>query len=207
MIPRLYTTAFISIITLLSCAGNDKSNDFVDKSLITPSSENKKADTPANPVQIMNTQPGITVGNTVTPATNTVNINPDIKSLKLNPQTFAAPPIVTTTQAGNVKLNPAHGQPGHRCDIQVGAPLDSKPIQPTAQPAANISTTTQPPVTINTQPATTQPTAPGMNPPHGQPGHRCDISVGAPLNSPPAQTATPAPTAVVPVKADSAKKQ
>ena len=27
-------------------------------------------------------------------------------------------------------------------------------------------------------------TAPGMNPPHGQPNHRCDIPVGAPLNSP-----------------------
>ncbi len=27
--------------------------------------------------------------------------------------------------------------------------------------------------------------APGMNPPHGQPGHRCDIPVGAPLDSPP----------------------
>jgi hypothetical protein len=27
-------------------------------------------------------------------------------------------------------------------------------------------------------------TKPGMNPPHGQAGHRCDIAVGAPLNSP-----------------------
>jgi hypothetical protein len=23
-----------------------------------------------------------------------------------------------------VKLNPKHGEPGHRCDIQVGAPLN-----------------------------------------------------------------------------------
>lgn len=30
----------------------------------------------------------------------------------------------------------------------------------------------------------TTPTALGMNPPHGQPNHRCDISVGTPLNSP-----------------------
>jgi uncharacterized protein YhfF len=29
------------------------------------------------------------------------------------------------------------------------------------------------------------PTAKGMNPAHGQPGHRCDISPGAPLNSKP----------------------
>jgi len=30
-----------------------------------------------------------------------------------------------------VALNPAHGQPGHRCDIAVGAPLNSAPA---AQP-------------------------------------------------------------------------
>jgi hypothetical protein len=36
-------------------------------------------------------------------------------------------------------------------------------------------------------------TAPGMNPPHGQPNHRCDIPVGTPLNSPPGtQPTTPA---------------
>jgi hypothetical protein len=26
-------------------------------------------------------------------------------------------------------MNPSHGQPGHRCDIAVGAPLNSKPTQ------------------------------------------------------------------------------
>ena len=36
-------------------------------------------------------------------------------------------------------------------------------------------------------------TASGMNPPHGQPGHRCDIPVGQPLNSKPAQTASATP--------------
>jgi hypothetical protein len=36
--------------------------------------------------------------------------------------------------------------------------------------------------------------APGMNPAHGQPGHRCDIPVGSPLNSKPAaQTITTTP--------------
>ncbi|RTY82460.1 hypothetical protein EKL97_06115 [Flavobacterium sp. LS1P28] len=77
--------------------------------------------------------------------------------------------------------NPAHGQPGHRCDIAVGAPLNS--------PAAtNASATPQQnaPVQANTvSTATTQdqgtPTAEGMNPPHGQTNHRCDIAVGAPL--------------------------
>jgi hypothetical protein len=90
----------------------------------------------------------------------------------------------TVSKAG---LNPAHGQPGHRCDISVGAPLDSKPIQPTVS-------TTQPVVTQQATPAMTTNTptpvskvAPGMNPAHGQPGHRCDIAVGSPLNSKPTQ--------------------
>jgi hypothetical protein len=45
--------------------------------------------------------------------------------------------------------------------------------------------------TITTMPTvqpTTTATAPGMNPAHGQPGHRCDIPVGQPLNSKPAAT-------------------
>lgn len=56
-------------------------------------------------------------------------------------------------------LNPPHGAPGHRCDLKVGEPLNSKP---------EIKATKQ-----------------NLNPPHGQPGHRCDIAVGAPLNSKP----------------------
>ncbi|MEI9909110.1 MAG: hypothetical protein WDO71_05235 [Bacteroidota bacterium] len=44
-----------------------------------------------------------------------------------------APSIVTPATTSNpvstAGLNPAHGQPGHRCDISVGAPLDSKPAQ------------------------------------------------------------------------------
>ena len=52
---------------------------------------------------------------------------------------------------------------------------------PATTPATN-TTTTQP--IQQTAPATTQA---GLNPPHGQPGHRCDIAVGAPLNSKPTQ--------------------
>ena len=40
-------------------------------------------------------------------------------------------------------------------------------------------------------------TPPGMNPPHGQPKHRCDIAVGAPLNSPVAKSPNKTTTAVV----------
>lgn len=104
--------------------------------------------------------------------------------------TTAAPPVQLQPAAMPVAkgMNPPHGQPGHRCDIAVGAPLNSKPA---AQPAAPATATTPvaapapPPVTV--QKAAPVATAPGMNPPHGQPGHRCDISVGAPLNSAPAK--------------------
>jgi hypothetical protein len=92
-------------------------------------------------------------------------------------------------------MNPPHGQPNHRCDIAVGAPLNS-PVA--AKPA---TTNAQPQVTMKEVPNTTK-TAPGMNPPHGEPGHRCDIAVGAPLNSKPATpatvTTTTAPTAIAP---------
>jgi hypothetical protein len=77
-------------------------------------------------------------------------------------------------------LNPKHGQPGHRCDIAEGAPLPNASIQPTITPAipSVIETKKETPV-LNTG------TAAGLNPKHGDPGHRCDIAVGAPLNSKP----------------------
>src|SRR6187551_1917643 len=78
-------------------------------------------------------------------------------------------------------MNPSHGQPGHRCDIAVGAPLNS-PVAPNVaspQVVSNTSTTVVPSTAV-----VAPQTGKGMNPPHGQPGHRCDIPVGAPLNSP-----------------------
>lgn len=126
-------------------------------------------------------------------------------------QPLTAPAIqqtVTPATATAPGMNPAHGQPGHRCDIAVGAPLNSAPTKP-----AVMTTTASPTVTPTAQPASTAKTvtAPGMNPPHGEPGHRCDIAVGAPLNSAPTKPATqtitptvvPSPT-VVPAKKDSA---
>jgi hypothetical protein len=91
-------------------------------------------------------------------------------------------------------MNPPHGQAGHRCDIAVGAPLNSpKSKQPspgiaTSQPVVTSSTITPAPTTqAATTPAILNPnatetvTAPGMNPPHGQAGHDCAVAVGAPL--------------------------
>jgi len=86
------------------------------------------------------------------------------------------------------RLNPAHGQPGHRCDIAVGVPLDSKPLPANTVPVQVPIAATQATPAITAQ-SIVQKVAPGMNPAHGQPNHRCDIAVGAPLNSKPVTTA------------------
>ncbi|KQT22060.1 hypothetical protein ASG31_01590 [Chryseobacterium sp. Leaf404] len=112
----------------------------------------------------------------------------------------AAPQGVQQVSAPPGMLNPAHGQPGHRCDIAVGQPLDAAPAQNAPASAQNINVNAG--QTVNVNPAAVSPgkiavdgngkvaqTAPGMNPPHGQPGHRCDIPVGQPLNSKPAPAA------------------
>ncbi|SFC64603.1 hypothetical protein [Flavobacterium phragmitis] len=99
------------------------------------------------------------------------------------------------TVLGDTKgINPAHGQPGHRCDIAVGAPLNSAPtqqVQTQQGQTVQVNPAQQQVVTTTTQVKTPK----GMNPPHGQPGHRCDIPVGAPLNSPVAKTTAAASTA------------
>lgn len=133
-------------------------------------------------------------------------------------------PSVTTAPG----MNPPHGQPGHRCDIPVGQPLNSKAAPPSAAPTAqNITVNGNNSVQIN--PNAVSPgkvmidqngkqvkTAPGMNPPHGQPGHRCDIPVGQALNSKPApqqsvqpiqaQTPQPSPPAPQTVAANTGPK-
>lgn len=88
---------------------------------------------------------------------------------------------VSTNGADTTKegMNPAHGQAGHRCDIPVGAPLNSPAVP--AKPNSKITTSPQMTVTPSTTTATATPTPEGMNPPHGQTGHRCDIAVGAAL--------------------------
>lgn len=126
---------------------------------------------------------------------NTVAANPNMMTTT---QTTTIPAPVATAKG----MNPAHGQPGHRCDISVGAPLNSAPNKPgsanfqeinTSKPTTTISSNTLQPgtttsngatiTTTNNAPATVSPdvTPEGMNPPHGQEGHVCSVAVGAPL--------------------------
>ncbi len=81
-------------------------------------------------------------------------------------------------------LNPPHGEPYHGCDIPVGAPLNSKPVANTENQSVATPQPIQQQVTVAPQTGVhTGVTAEGFsgkpNPPHGQPGHRCDIAVGA----------------------------
>lgn len=172
----LFILAGLLAITLTSCNNND-SGDYVDESIIPPGQSAGGSTEPA----AVGTQAPIQMQ------------NPAMQPVQVNPQT------VSTGASG--KLNPKHGEPGHRCDIPEGAPLDSKPAT-TGTATTTTATPTITPVTTSATPA--KKTAPGMNPPHGQPGHRCDIAEGAPLNSKPVTPPAPAqatPVQVTPVPA------
>jgi len=68
--------------------------------------------------------------------------------------------------------NPAHGQLGHRCDIAVGAPLNSSPTN--KKPELKVNNGAE--KSANTDNLK-------VNPAHGQPGHRCELPVGASLEN------------------------
>lgn len=85
-------------------------------------------------------------------------------------------PLQQTTAA----LNPAHGMPGHRCDIAVGAPLNSPANANGPAPVQIQTPPTNAPV-MQQAPANTNAAGVKLNPPHGQPGHDCTIEVGKPL--------------------------
>lgn len=103
-------------------------------------------------------------------------IDPIAKNIDYNSlrSTNSQKPALSNPSNGTVVLNPEHGKPGHRCDIAVGAPLN------TGTPKATVTTTK---ATVTPPEAIQASSKEGTNPPHGQANHRCDIAVGAPLNS------------------------
>lgn len=84
----------------------------------------------------------------------------------------------TSAQAADseaVKVNPAHGLPGHRCDLPIGAPLTANPgSTPNPSPTSQLPSTSVSPIRVDQSPR--------VNPPHGEPGHDCSVQVGAPLD-------------------------
>lgn len=88
------------------------------------------------------------------------------------PQPSAASQMMeNNSEAETPEVNPAHGLPGHRCDIPVGAPLNSA-AKTQSTPEVAPSTTVSP-VRLDQTPK--------VNPPHGQPGHDCSVPVGGEL--------------------------
>ncbi len=153
----------VSTLLLVSCGGSDSPEK--DSSLVLSDSANQVVSNNNDTIKpVIVNAPGGT-----TPAL--VNTAPSVPVTQ---------PVTTTTAKG---MNPAHGQPGHRCDISVGAPLDSKP---TAAASPSIQTTSTP--ALQTTPAATTPAVLSnpnakLNPAHGQPGHDCAVAVGAPLKN------------------------
>lgn len=132
-----------------------------------------------------------------TPQSELVALGLAQDSSKVN--TVAQNPVTNPNTVMNATggINPAHGQPGHRCDVAVGAPLNSASGQANAQPSqtVQVNPNQQNVVTTTTTTAAPAKVAKGMNPAHGEPGHRCDIAVGAPLNSAPPKTTAATPVA------------
>jgi hypothetical protein len=188
-----------TITTLLNaCSSNETravDSTYVPNVQAQPS--NTTPNTPSTVVMPSNGQTTVSTGINPTSTTQAVPTQQQVQQQiqqqmqqQMQQQAQQPMPQAPPYDPKNTKPNPAHGQPGHRCDISVGAPLNSKPNAPAAAVA--------PPTTVvNSQakPVTNSPAVPvaaGMNPAHGQPGHRCDISVGAPLNSKPnTQAAVP----------------
>jgi len=88
---------------------------------------------------------------------------------------------------------PAREDPGANSGMTQSAPESTQSSTASPIPAAN-------PIEVAPESAA----APGMNPPHGQPNHRCDIPVGMPLNSPPGTRPTPTITSQPNVSAQTA---
>lgn len=98
---------------------------------------------------------------------------PETETTATTQQTSETGAQATGTE--EVKVNPAHGLPGHRCDLPVGAPLTAS-----AGSTPNATQTSQQPST-SVSPIRVDQT-PRVNPAHGEPGHDCAVPVGAPLD-------------------------
>ncbi len=120
------------------------------------------------------------------PATSSSSVS-SVDTLKsMLPETAQAPITISkqvtpsiaapSSSSKNIAaLNPKHGAPGHRCDIAVGAPLNST-VQPEPQATPVIQISPAKPKALINSGGTFK-----LNPAHGQPGHDCKIPVGEPL--------------------------
>lgn len=135
---------------------------------------------------------------------NTQKAEAQLQVQRSNANPFSGQNVSSTTtfsSAVGAKINPPHGEPGHRCDIAVGAPLpvengvsfqEELPKMPQGITVSSGVTSTE---NVKNQ------SVGKLNPPHGEPGHRCEIPVGAPLDgSSQVQNQQPAVTVSQPVE-------
>jgi hypothetical protein len=169
----LYTLAVASML-FVSCKKDAAEEVAVENATTDETVTDAVADTTAAQIQPVQADANGTNPNTI------MQQNP---GSGMQPTTAQPQPV-----AVGKGMNPAHGQPGHRCDIAVGAPLNS----PAGKAAAPQTIVQKQEVTADQlqagsaavgpiTPTAAIATAPGMNPPHGQDGHVCSIAVGAPL--------------------------
>ncbi len=158
----------IGIVCFITGCGNNST----EETIYTP----KDGSVPVN-AGISTDTTGIVPGNTIVAPEFFPGTSPTLTTQ--NP--------AKTNSTGETGLNPEHGKPGHRCELAVGAPLNS-PAQQPANPTSALTPSISP--QPETKVTSSQPVAAGMNPEHGKPGHRCDIGVGAPLDSKPADVKT-----------------
>lgn len=159
----LLSLTIIAGLGLAACSGNDKPEK--DTSIM-----------PATGASSINTAP-VVAGDTTLPVQFSTGAV-DQKVINSS-QTISASQAATV--APTAGLNPAHGQPGHRCEIAVGAPLNSAPTATTATP--QVQTINAPVAAPANIPAMGGNGTARLNPAHGEPGHDCAVQVGAPLKN------------------------
>ncbi|PKD21489.1 hypothetical protein APR41_00440 [Salegentibacter salinarum] len=79
----------------------------------------------------------------------------------------------TSGNAETPDINPPHGEPGHRCDMPVGASLSGA--------SSNNNTNAGSDSEMTSSPIRLKESKPTKNPAHGEPYHDCSIPVGADL--------------------------
>lgn len=111
MIRKFLSIAFLGML-LVGCKGNNAESEQVEDT--TPAVETTTTQTPTESTEAVQTQP-----QTAVQPQQQTNAGPFMQQQ----QTQQTQTTGQTAPGWSGKPNPPHGQPGHRCDIQVGAIL------------------------------------------------------------------------------------
>ena len=171
MRKKFYVVLAVGLIAV-SCKKNEKADVYIDQSAMKDTTQAEVANSGG-------------VAQNIQKVPTTLGANGVVSPAPTNPAQQQVIPVQNSAPAKTAPgMNPPHGQPGHRCDIEVGAPLNSTPAK-TSTNSAPVQTQTLPATVAPPQNSENQALAsgpkPATNPEHGQPHHRCDLAVGVPL--------------------------